>query len=104
MGSISKAGTLRPCQCRLHIVPTQCNQGSESILSCAQGAQLRVQIVRQAHGSHDFRIPAIRSLIGSFQICDGAAASQLEVDLSQVSPWDSFLHHLPSSYAYTIAH
>ena len=88
MGTTGKAGASEPCQCCLHIQTTQCNQGSESILSCAQGAQLRVQVVRQAHGSHNFRIPAIRSLIGSFQICGGAAASQLEVALSQASPCD----------------
>ena len=88
MGTTSEAGASDPCQCCLHILATLCNQGSERILSCAQGAQLRVQVVRQAHGSHNFRIPAIRSLIGSFQICGGAAASQLEVALSQASPCD----------------
>lgn len=99
MGTTSEAGASDPCQCCLHILATLCKQGSERILSCAQGAQLRVQVVRQAHGSHNFRIPAIRSLIGSFQICDGAAASQLEVAVSQASPLRSapscttFLRH-----------
>ena len=88
MGRTSEAGASEPCQCCPHILATLCSQGSDNILSCAQGAQLRVQVVRQAHGSHNFRIPAIRSLIGSFQICGGAAASQLEVALSQASPCD----------------
>ena len=97
MSPTEEADASEPCQCCLHILATQCNQGSENNLSRAQGAQLRVQVVRQAHGSHNFRIPAIRSLIGSFQICGGAAASQLEVALSQASPCD-LLPPAPTSF------
>ena len=39
MGPTSEAGASEPCRCCFHILATQCNQGSGSILSGAQGAR-----------------------------------------------------------------